>query len=89
MSASYAHFAETLIRLQAAGGIEESGVDHLVIARAGLSPEAFVRLENKDLASRLRQGAREREADHPGADNDAVHVIHECRPASRYLEGRR
>ena len=59
-------------RHQAALGIVDAGVDDLGIARAGLGADAFGGLDDDDLTAGKGKRAGHGEADHAGADHDAI-----------------
>src|SRR5581483_7091383 len=52
--------------------VVEPGVNHLAVARAGSSADGVLGLEHQDLAAAPRQGPRDREANHSGADDDTI-----------------
>ena len=64
-------------RLERAMRVVDPGMDHLRVARARVRADGVFGLENQDLASSRRQGARHREAHQPRADDDRVNAIHE------------
>ncbi len=74
-------------RLERSLRVVDAGVDHLGIARAGVRADGVFALENDDLAPGEREGARDREADRPGADHDRVKLFHG--PASFRRQRRR
>ncbi len=63
-------------RHQASGGIVDAGVDHLAVARRRDRADAFRRLQNDDLATRLCQPPSDSQTDHPRADYDAINFVH-------------
>ena len=69
--AAHAH-----LRHQAARAVIYAGVDHLAVARGSDGADAFRGLDHDDFAARLGQLARDRETDHPGADDDAINLFH-------------
>ena len=63
-------------RHQAARLVVDAGVDHLAVARGCHGADAFGRLQNDHLAAGLRQPPRDRKADHPRTDDDALNLVH-------------
>ena len=59
-------------RAQRARRIQETGVDDLVVARAGLVADPGVAFDDDDLAPGPRQRPGDRKADDAGAGNDAL-----------------
>src|SRR4029077_3327713 len=62
--------------LEAAGRIIEAAMDHLAVARGGLETDRVGAFEDDDLMARERQCPRDRQADHPGADDDRFDLVH-------------
>ncbi len=52
--------------------VVQPGVDHFGVARGGVLADAGLRFQHQHLAAGRRQRARHGEADHAGADDDAV-----------------
>ena len=64
-------------RLERVLRVVDPGVDDLGIARARVLADRVLCLEDHDISSGGREGARDSEAHHPGADNDCVNAVHE------------
>jgi hypothetical protein len=64
------------LRHQAAGAVVDAGVDHLAVARGGLGADAFGCLQHDHFAAGLGQPPRDRKADHPGSNDDAIYLVH-------------
>ena len=65
----------------------DAGVDHLAVARGGLGADPVGRIQHQHLAPGQRQRPGDGKADHPGADDNALHLVHSrtlipwgCRP---------
>ena len=63
-------------RHQAAARVVDAGVDHLAVAAGGLGADALGGLQHQHLAPGLGQGAGDRDADHAGADDHALDLVH-------------
>ena len=61
---------------QAVGGVVDTGVNDLGIARRGLGADPLRRLQNNDLAPGHRQCSGHGQTDNPGAGNDAIDFFH-------------
>ena len=74
-------------RHQAVGRIINPGVDHFAVARGRFGADPLRRLQDDHLPPGLRQRARDREPDHTGTDNDAIHFFHGRSLYVRYSQG--
>ena len=62
-------------RLQTAVRIVQPGMNHLAVAGRGLGAELALFLDDQNFVAGPRQGARNRQANHPGPDHDAFDGI--------------
>src|SRR6266850_7296160 len=70
-------------RLERALRVVDAGVDDFGIARAGMRAYGVLAFEDHHLATGEGERARDREADHPGADDDRVKLFHAAALAAR------
>ncbi len=75
-------------RLQHARRVEDAGMQDLAAARRRAGTEPFRRLEDQDVAPGERLGARDREPDDAGADDDRCRRRPSKRPYAMALPSR-
>ena len=63
-------------RHQAAGGIVDSGVDYLAVARRGHGADRVARLQHDHFAAGQSEAPGDGQPDHAGADYDAFNPVH-------------
>ena len=64
-----------------AGRIIHAGMDHLAVARGHAVADAAGRFRDDHLMAGKRRRARDREADHAGADDENLHSLSTSCPA--------
>ena len=70
----HAPAAHAVARAQRIGRIVHAGMDDLAVARGDAGADAMLGLRHDDVVAGTRRGARGREPDHAGADDEDLHL---------------
>src|SRR5260370_927908 len=72
-------------RLERTRSVVNAGMNNVAVARARVHAEMPLALDNHDGAPLARERSRRGEADHAGADHNAIHLVHRVAPPRKSL----